>query len=184
MPWSELVWFALQVPPQKEFAAQAILHKKGIDTYVPVRKEWRRRNKYSKAKELRSFPVAPRYVFAGFPSRVPLWFDLFSLPIITGVVGLNGTPKPIPYRHTEKAPGLRGIMDKWPNGIVAPKEQRFMQTHGEFEVGDSVEILSGPFEGQKVPVVEIKGGDALVHMMLFGSVQEVKMALENLVKAA
>lgn len=184
IPWSELIWYALQVPPQKEFVAQTILNKKGIDSYVPARKEWRRRNKYTKTKELRAFPVAPRYVFAGFPRRIPLWFDIFNLPVINGVVGLNGEPLIIPYKHTAKQPGLRGIMDKWPNGIVAPKEQKYMHTHGEFKVGDTAEVLDGPFEGQRVPVVEIKGGDAMVHMLLFGTVQEVKIALENLVKAA
>ena len=191
IPWSELCWYALQVPPQKEFIAQAILKRKGVDSYVPVRKEWRRRNKYTKTKELRSFPVAPRYVFAGFPRRTPLWFDLFALPVINGVVGIEGKPMRIPYEDTSKAkdggenrPGLARIIRTYPNGIVAPKEQRFMVTHGEFSAGDVVEVIDGPFEGRRVPVIELKDGDAVVGTWMFGAAHEITIPVEKLVKYA
>ena len=54
------VWYALRVISQKEFLAQEILRRLGLFTYVPVRKEWRHKNRYAKArrenKVLMSYP--------------------------------------------------------------------------------------------------------------------------------
>lgn len=179
---SELWWYALRVPPQKEFVAQTILARYGVETYVPVRKEWRRRNKYTKTKELRSYPEAPRYVFAGFRPGFRLWFDLFNLPAINGVVGTETAQKPMRVPFEGKR-GLGTMMKTYPNGIVAPNEQRFMQTHKEYAVGDMVEIFDGPFSGLTVPVVDIRGANAVIKAMLFGSEHEVTIPLENLIAA-
>src|SRR5687768_12092164 len=71
-----LSWYALLVPPQKEFVAQQILHDRGLSTFVPVERKWRRRNKFAKVKELIEYALAPRYVFVGFRPDETLWFDL------------------------------------------------------------------------------------------------------------
>jgi len=177
---SDLWWYALKTPPQREFAAQHILENfadRGIKTFVPVRKEWRRRNRYSKAKELRSYPVMPRYVFAGFEPGRARWYDLFKFPVLVGVVGVCGEPRRVRY-HGED--GLGSFIGRYPNGITAPKEQRFMRSNHEFAIGDTVEVIGGPFDGQKVPVLEISGEKALVNMYLFGAEQKITVRLEDL----
>ena len=173
-----LHWYALQVPPQKEFVAQVILERYGLPTYVPTRHEWRRRSKFSKEKELRSYAVAPRYVFAGFRPGLPLWFDLFNLPVISAVVGISGTPVQIP------APAMRALLRSTGSGLNSPAAHRFMHTHHEFAEGDLVEVIDGPFAGQTVPVKSIAGNKAKVALALFGGlVDELEVPLEILVAA-
>jgi len=170
-------WYALRVPPQKEFAAQMILRKKGLATFLPVHRSWRRRNKYTKIKELRQFPLMPRYVFTGFPKRIPIWFDVFALPLITGVVGVNGTPRLLDEAAMER------IMGAYENAIDAPKEQKWMPTHNEFAVGDTAQVMGGPFDGLKVPVVEINGAYAKVLISLFNAKTAMNIPLEQLYAA-
>lgn len=173
-----LQWFALTCRPQKEFACQRVLERYGLRTFVPIRREWRRRNAISKAKVLKPYPIAPRYVFAGFEPGVPLWFELFNLPIVSGVVGLEGEPAQIP------AAAMVAFMQKTGGGLNAPSVQRFMRTHHEFRAGDRVEITEGPFAGMEVPVKAIEGHKATVLMQLFGgAVDEVEMPVEILAAA-
>ncbi|WP_185982666.1 transcription termination/antitermination protein NusG [Aureimonas mangrovi] len=170
-----LEWYGLLVTAQKEFAAQVILERYGLATYVPCRHEWRRRSKYSKAKEVKTYAVAPRYIFAGFKPGTPLWFDLFNLPLIHAAVGINGTPKPVP------TVAMAQLLRKTGGGLSAPDAHRFMKTHHEFAAGDEVEVTGGPFSGWKVPVKEINGGTATVIVQLFGgAVETLDLPLELL----
>lgn len=180
----QLHWFALCVPPQKEFATQAILEKKGLRTFVPVRREYRRRNKYVKRKELMSYPLAPRYVFAGFEPGKSLWFDLFGLEryygrkIVTGVVGMGDEPRQL------NPECIVSLLKRFGGGLNAPAVQRYMLSNKEFRVGDQVEVIAGPFEGLKVPVKEIRGSRARLVMELFGGEQEVEVPMDVLQAAA
>lgn len=170
----KLLWYALLTPPGREFVAQKILRRYGLRTFVPIRREWRRKNKFVKTKELHSYPVAPRYVFAGFQRRVPLWFDLFNLPVISGVVGLEGEPSPI------RGEAMSRLIQKTAGGLNAPAVQKFMRTHHEFAVGQTVEVIDGPFEGRKVPVVAIRGARASLMLQLFGAEMEIELPMDIL----
>ena len=52
-----------------------------------------------------------------------------------------------------------------------------MPTNHEFKVGDVVEVMDGPFEGQKVPVVDIVGSDAKIMISLFGGERVISAPL-------
>jgi transcription antitermination factor NusG len=170
-------WYALRVPPQKEFVAREILKRKGLTTFLPVEKRWRKRNKYTKVKELRQFPLAPRYIFTGFPKHAANWFDVFKLPVIQGVVGINGEPKLM-----DEA-GMARMISLYQDAIDRPKEEKWMASNKEFKSGDIVEVMSGPFEGLKVPVVKIVGIHAKVLIQLFNAEVETEMDLANLAAA-
>ncbi|GHE70097.1 hypothetical protein GCM10019059_32390 [Camelimonas fluminis] len=173
-----LQWYALRVAPQKEFAAQEILSRKGVTTYCPSDRRWRRPNRYVRAKELRDFPLVPGYVFAGFPPGTPLWFDLFSINIIVGCVGINGEPRQV------RGDAMERMISKFRNGLTRPDAEQFMQTHAEFEVGQTVVISTGPFDGMEVPVVGIVGPNAKVLIQLFNSTMEVEFPANILRPAA
>ena len=164
-------WYALKVPPQKEFAAREILRKRGLTTFIPVEKKWRRRNKYTKEKVLIQYPIFPRYVFTGFPKAAANWFDVFKIHLIQGVVGINGEP-----RKLDEA-GMARMLFKFEDGLARPKEEKWMPTNHEFKVGDVVEVMDGPFEGQKVPVVDIVGSDAKIMISLFGGERVISAPL-------
>lgn len=171
---SQLVWYALLTPPGREFVAQRILRRYGLHTYVPLKREWRRKNKFVREKVLREYPIAPKYIFAGFGRGVPLWFDLFSLPDVRGVVGFNDMPAEIPGK------AMARLIRKTGGGLTAPSAQRYMPTHREFTVGQEVEVIGGPFEGRKVPVVELGGIETGVEMELFNVMRVVKVPTEFL----
>lgn len=175
---SDLIWYALLSPPGKEFVAQKILRRYGLRTFIPVRREWRRKNKFVKTKDLFTYAAVPRYVMAGFPSGVPLWFDLFNLPVVSGVVGRRGEPMRLP------AKAVANLIYRTGGGLNAPAVQKFMRTHHEFSVGQTVEVIDGPFEGRKVPVVELRGHRAAVLFEMFGAEMEVELSTDVLQAAA
>lgn len=164
-------WYALRVPPQKEFVAREILRRKGLTTFLPVEKRWRKKNKYTKVKELRQFPLAPRYVFTGFPKAAANWFDVSKIPLIQGVVGINGEP-----RLLDEA-GMIRMLSLYKDAIDRPKEEKWMASNHEFKVGDIVEVMNGPFEGLKVPVLEIVGIHAKIMVNLFNAEVEISAPL-------
>lgn len=179
-----LLWYALTTPPQKEFVAQTILERQGLRTFIPVRREWRRRNKYTKKKELRAFPIGSRYVFVGFEPGRNLWFDLFQLSrpgsarIITGVIGMGMEPRQLRTDH------VVDLMRRLGGGLNAPDVQRYMLSNKEFHIGELVEIVDGPFSGMVVPVTEVRGTQAKVLLELFGGNQETLLPTDILQAAA
>jgi len=173
-----LEWFALRVAPQKEFAVQEILSRKGVTTYCPADRRWRKVSRFVKEKELRSFPLVPGYVFAGFPPCPARWFEIFAVPIILGCIGVGGSPKSINPAAMER------MIGRYKNGFTRPTEEKFMASNSEFKVGQVVRIADGPFEGHKVPVVEISGKNARVLIELFGLQQEVEISAFVLEPAA
>lgn len=171
---ARLHWYALRTPAQKEFVAQEILTQKGLVTYCPTDKRWRRRNRFQKQKELLSYAMIPRTVFVGFTPGVPLWFDIFALPAISSVVAISGKPMRLDDQ------GMANLITRYSNGIQRPDEEKHMQTGKEFKAGDVVRIMEGPFDGLTVPVHEIRGREAKVFLELFGGRHEVSVPTELL----
>lgn len=173
-------WYALKVLSQKEFVAQAMLKERGLLTYVPVRKEWRHKNRYDKArmkKVLVSYPQAYGYVLVGFtdrqmaPGNIPYWLRLFSIPVIRGVVGIELERKPVALDHAS----LIELSKRFPNGMQRPDHEAFMRTHREFKPGDTVTNPNGPFDGHMLKVISIKGMKTKAIAQLFGAEHEVTL---------
>lgn len=182
------VWYVLRVKSQKEFVSQILLQRKGVLTYVPVRKEWRHRNKFDKArkekKTLVSFPETVGYVFAGFApgqlvaANIPHWLSIFSIPTVKGAVGVSGRP------HVVDGKSLKRLVKAFPNGMQRPDREQYMRTFKEFSEGDTVRICTGPFEGHVVPVSEIRNGRALLPIQFLGESHEIEMDCFDLEREA
>lgn len=179
-------WYALRVKSQKEFVTQTILKDRGLMSYVPVRKEWRHRNKFDRIKRqktLISYPETVGYVFIGFTvnqliwGNIPHWLKIFQIPTITGVLGVFGEPKQV-----DKG-SLKRMVKKLPNGMQRPDREKYMRTHKEFKEGDTVLICNGPFEGHEVPVVEILGEKARLDIEFLGQKHEVLIDCFDLERA-
>lgn len=177
---SRQCWFALQVPPQKEFVAQKILRRRGFKTFVPVKVEWRHTSPKAKRtrqpKEPFSFPIAPRYVFVGIDRRRSNAWNVLRLPCIQGVVGgLDGRPLQLVTKEMVR------LIRRTATGVNAPEAQKFMRTYHEFEEGQSVRVMEGPLEGFTLPVVSIGGNLATLGLSLFGgAVDGVEVRLDFL----
>lgn len=155
-----LDWYALTVPPQKEFAAQEIMRRRGFTTFCPFESLWRKKSRYTREKELRHFPIMPRYLFAGF-DRHPSWFEVFQIPLISGVIGLEGEPA--------KIGNMGRFISNFRNGLRRPDAERHMKTHREYAVGDTAIIVEGALADRLVKVEDISKGHAFFKLEMFGS---------------
>lgn len=177
----ETAWYALRVTPQREYVAAFHLSQRGIETFVPTETRWRWANRYArsrKAKREVEFPVMPHYVFAGFAGPVP-WLHVFETPFVHSVVGHSGQPWQL------KGKDWDGFKAAHRNGFLrAPVEQRFMQSHKEFGVGDTVNIMSGAFRLTVAQVTSITGPIAKVMLPLFNDMREVPIPVDALEKIA
>lgn len=156
----DLAWYALCVPPQKEFAAQEILHRRGLATFCPFESLWRQKSRYTREKELRHYPVMPRYVFAGFAAP-PSWFHIFQIPLVMSVVGFNNEPARIQ--------DMLKFVSGFRNGLRRADQEKFMRTHREYAVGDLATIVDGALSGRSVVVENIADGHAYFKMEMFGA---------------
>ncbi|MBI4921869.1 MAG: hypothetical protein HY834_08975 [Devosia nanyangense] len=182
-----LNWYAVMVKAGSEFpVARQLEARAGLVAVVPVRREWRRVNRYVKRKHEVRYPLLARYVFVGFGHGVASSYAdevrglaqlMRELTLLQSVVGMDGLP-----RRMEALKVARFLNDL--GEVVAPVAHRHMPTHGEFAAGDDVQIMSGPFEGQIVRVHAISGPDAHVLLPLFGDAeQNVRVPLANLERA-
>ncbi|PHR85952.1 MAG: hypothetical protein COA78_38545 [Blastopirellula sp.] len=171
-------WFVAFVPPQKEFIAQKILTRWGGHVYLPLALKWRRVNRYARAKQRIAYAAMPGCVFLGLAADDPRWYDLFLLDTVRGVLGLEGEPAAL------SGDGLHEFIERNRAKFTAPDEQKFMRTHHEFDVGDSVQIISGSFDGHTTKVEEITGRRAYFWLNLFGQITKCSVALDQLEKVS
>lgn len=166
-----LDWYALTVPPQKEFAAQEIMKRRGFTTFCPFESLWRRKSKYTSEKELRHFPLMPRYLFVGFDDQ-PSWFEVFRIPLIVSVVGLEGEPAQIG--------NMPRFVSNFRNGLRRPDAERHMKTHREYKIGDTVLVVEGPLADRLVKVEDIANGHAFFKMEMFGTEYRLSLPVGKL----
>ena len=166
-----LDWYALLVPPQKEFAAQDVLARIGIASFCPFESFWRRKNRYTKDKELRHFPIMPRYVFAGFDGAAD-WYGLFQLPIIASVVGLHGRPM--------RVADMPDLIRRFRNGLRRPDHEKHMRTHREYAAGDLAVIVESAMAGRVVHVTSIENGHAFFTLDMFGGAMTLSLPADKL----
>lgn len=159
-------WFVLRTEPRKEFAVEEILRRRGLRTFCPVETKWRRCGRRRRSPV--SYPMLPRYVFAGGadPWDVVHTFDGRG---VQGVVTVNGRPGLISQDAVERLARISG-------GLVPTRTR----VHRAFQVGDLVEIAGKGFQHLAVPILSIKGETARVLITLFGAPQEVDVPVSQL----
>lgn len=183
-----LHWYALLTRAGSELDVEALLTAEGIVAVVPVRREWRRVNRYVKRKAQVRYSLLPRYVFVGFGAGQASDYDdevraicsiMRRLTLVQGVVGWDDLPRRMVAR--EVAVFLRDLGE-----VIAPKWQKHVKSGKEFEIGDEAQITAGPFEGHIVKVDDVIGRQAKVTLdLLFGGgAHNVLVPLANLEKSA
>lgn len=169
-----LDWYALTVPPQKEFAAQEIMKRRGFTSFCPFESVWRKRSRFTKEKELRHFPIMPRYLFVGF-SNQPSWYDIFRIPLIVSVVGLEGKPATLA--------NMPRFVSNFRNGLRRPDAEKHMQTHREYKIGDTAIVVEGALVDRLVNVEEITDGHAFFTLEMFGTERRLSVPAAHLAAA-
>lgn len=159
---------------RREHLPKLLLERKGFEVFLPLKKDWRRKDRTSREKQLVTFPLLADWVFVGWGFDRPRWHELLSMDIVVGALGTNGCPARIPdYKIVQ-------LMQQWGAGKVAPEHQRWMRTHGEFEVGDTVRVVAGSWQGFEMDVVDIDGASAKGIINLLGRDTEVQMRSDML----
>lgn len=186
----ELQWYAARTKPtanpnrntikigdERHFVVERILRQRGFEVFFPTKKVFRQKSKYSKEKREVRLPLLVGWVFVGWPVNQNRWADLFNSNAVSSVAGCGGRAMRINPEDMDSA------MQRWGGqNAHAPDRERFMRTHHEFDIGDNVTILHGPFANCDARVEELRGFEARVMVDLFG--RETPMNINTMDLAA
>jgi transcription antitermination factor NusG len=137
-------WFALQVRARWESSTAVLLTGKGYSTLLPTYRKKARRN--TRRKEVNA-PLFPGYVFCQFDPQKRL--PILITPGVIAVVSCGRIPLPVADEEiaaiqTIISSGLRA--EPWPY----------------LEVGQTVRVVDGSFEGLEGILIQFKGNQRVV----------------------
>ena len=137
---------------------------------VPERKEVEIKDGKKKEKIKKLFPG---YVLVEMIMSDEAWYIVRNTPGVTGFLGSSGKgAKPVPLYDEEVERILKEI--GYNEDVVVVN----------YEVGDSVKIIEGPFKmlAGKITELDIEAGKANVSIDLFGQETNVELALTDFTK--
>ena len=175
---TELKFYALRVLPQYEFMVMKHLRYQGIKAHVKTEKRLRRKTAKDKVRKEQTFIAASGYCFVGLPASNPNpWSLVHRIHMIRSVVSLNGRPAEL---CPDRLMDFLGYDD-----FSAPAHFKFLRTKGEqFQIGDVLKIAKPAFEDLNLPLVELREGECIFHLTLFGKVTELRVDPDQCYKAA
>lgn len=168
-------WFLVQTRPSHEMQTQIAIERMDIPSILPLQARYRRENRHT-SKGRRMVPALPRVLFIA-PSTPGAWFPLFDRGHISGVMSVDGSPRPVEPRE------VAIFLERLDPTLIAPDAHQHMPTGREYAIGDHVEVLTGPFAGHMVEVTAIKGKRAEVLCEVLGAVRPIQVGLGDLAAA-
>lgn len=176
---SDLSWYALRTLPQREQMVAKILRYGGVKAHVKTEKRLRRKTKRDKVRTEQEFVAASGYCFVGLDHNIPNpWTLVHNWHQIKSVVSYSA--KPVLLNPVK----LAAFLDF--DDYSLPDYFKFFETKGEpdFVVGDTVRVCSGSLTGFKLPVEDIRAGEAIFRLVLFGKDAELAIPWTDCVKVA
>jgi len=137
---NEYKWYALYTKSRAEKKAFSSLSQKGIETYLPLRrnlKQWSDRKKWVET------PIISSYIFVKITQLD--YKKVFEADSIVSYVSYKGKAVPIPDREIE-------AMKRMVESKIS-----FSVEMGELKKGKIITITSGPLIGLSGEITEIKG---------------------------
>lgn len=137
-------WYALYTRPRHEKRVDRQLKQKGIESYLPLRKELRR---WSDRKKWVEEPLFRCYVFV----RIPLQDYISALQTygVVRMVSFNGRPAPIP---DEQIDAVRRVLE----------EIKTVEPISYLVIGQKVEVIKGPLAGIRGVLIQKRNQNRLV----------------------
>lgn len=157
-----MIWHALTVSPNREFAVSEKLRRLVIGAHVPVEWKWRKTVAKGQPKKFR-VPVVPGYVFAGFLSR-PDWYELRLIDGLRGVVHVDGRPALLTHAD------MTAI-----NALNQPEPDDEPKRSYSWKRGDKVAVRLGTLAQLDATVARIIGGDVVLIARLLGVDNEIRI---------
>jgi transcription termination/antitermination protein NusG len=113
----------------------------------------------------------PGYVLAKLLMNDDVYHLVKNTPKVTGFLGPNGKPQPISDREAARYFGAREA------ALAEPKRQ----IHVEYEIGDSVKVLDGPFASFNgiVEELDFDKNRVKVSVSIFGRATPVELDFEQ-----
>jgi len=161
-------WYALRTAPQREFAVEEILKRRGMRAFTPTEVKWKRVGRQRKVPH--NYPMLPRYVFASGADPWDVIRAYRERGLVQGVVGFDGRPAMISEDAIQRLARMSG-------GSVPTRSSR---VHKAFVAGDKVEIMRGPLQHWIVPIDSINGCAARIIIPMLGTERPVEIPLEDL----
>ncbi len=122
-------WFLAQMKPNSHAIANRNLVRQGFETFLPLQEETRRvQGRFATRKR----PLFPGYIFVAMDPNSGAWRSVNSTYGISRLVGLGGTPTPVPNALID---ALRARCDD--DGKLLPPSLP--------HPGDDVMLTKGPF---------------------------------------
>ena len=140
------VWLAVLTRPRHEKKVNAELREKGINSFLPLKRERRR---WSDRYQWVELPLFSQYLFVRLPSGSETRVQVLQTLGVVQFIGAVGRGTPIP---DEQIDSLKAIV-----------EQRIPITLREFvRVGQRVRVRGGALNGIQGTLTEIKNDRSLV----------------------
>ena len=157
----------------REKAAQNGLSEKITEVFVPVEQVTELRKGKKISAERKYFPG---YVLVKMELSDATWHLVKNLPKVTGFLGGGGKGRPVPIADRE----AEAIFAQVQEGGEKPKRQV------SFEIGESVKINEGPFEGFNGTVEEVDADRSRVKVSvsIFGRPTPVDLDFTQVEKVA
>ena len=175
-PQGELLWHALRTKPQREEMVAAVLSRLGIYAQVKTETRLRRKTKWDKERKLQTFVAAPGYCLVGIQPDQPVpWYTIFRLHMVNSVVSFEGRPAQLNHR------AVLGFLGH--EGGRLPGYFRHFRTGHEFKIGDDVLVTRGVLMDHKLKVQDVQAGEAVFIMRLLGRDQEIRIPVDDCIKA-
>ena len=171
-------WYAVDTPPQKEWACDALLKRAGftpwIPTYEKVQKVGRAPVRFQKVKK----PFIPSLVFVDvggdLATDMNLWSKLAGCRLVRHIIGSGGVPRAITEDQINRMAETRGQLDALE---LARAEAARVQLDAP------VTVTAGAFQGVHGTVKELRGHRAKVLLQFFGSTRDVEIGVAHLIAA-
>lgn len=130
-------WYAVQVGANQERQVHGRLSEKGVESFVPLYQEVRRRTDRQVVVQV---PLFPGYVFVQVALRDRL--RVLEVPKVVRLVGFGGTPAALPAQEIESLRAALAFRRVFP--------------HPYLQTGKRVRFVAGPFSGMEGTLVRRK----------------------------
>ncbi len=142
----DAVWFAIQTRARSEKKVNAQLQIKGIETFLPLLREFHR---WSDRQQLVHQPLFPGYVFVHIDQCPELRLSILNTYGVCGFVGIHGVGVPIPEKQ---------ILDLQ----IVVANPLPMSPYPFFRAGQRVRVRGGCLDGVEGTLVSTNSDQSVV----------------------
>ncbi len=171
-------WYAVETPPQKEWACSELLKRSGFTPWIPT---YQKRKKVGRAPVRYANvdkPFIPSLVFVDVGGNLEadmwLWSRLASCRLVRHIIGNGETPKAITKEQIDRMAETRGQL----HALELARAEA-----ARVSVDSPVTVTAGAFQGVHGTVKELQGHRAKVLLEFFGSTRDVEIGVAHLIAA-